>query len=46
MERNEKQSCRRDDSEYSDGSKVCCEGYCLVCSDGQWVDTTVQKESF
>jgi hypothetical protein len=42
----EKESCRLGDSVYSDGSKVCTEGYCLVCSEGQWVDTEVQKESF
>jgi hypothetical protein len=46
MELHEKESCHFDDSVYPDGSKVCCEGYCLVCSDGHWVDTIVTKESF
>ena len=46
MELQEKKSCQSDDSVYHDGSKVCCEGYCLVCKDGQWVDTMVQKESY
>ncbi|GKT07380.1 hypothetical protein [Desulforhabdus sp. TSK] len=46
MEVQEKKTCRSGDSEYTDGSKVCCEGYCLVCKDGQWADTIVQKGSF
>jgi len=25
---------------------VCCEGYCQVYKDGQWVDTKVKKESY
>ncbi len=46
MEFHEGDSCRFDDSVYPDGSEVCCEGYCLVCKDGQWEDTLVQKESY
>ncbi|MHC1743395.1 MAG: hypothetical protein AB9873_10240 [Syntrophobacteraceae bacterium] len=46
MELHEEKSCRFGDSEYPEGSQECCEGYCLVCKDGQWVDTTVQKESY
>jgi len=46
MESQEKKSCSFDDSVYPDGSKVCCEGYCLVCRDGLWMDTMVKKESY
>ena len=46
MELHEEASCRFDDSVYLDGSKVCLEGYCLVCRDGRWVDTMVQKGSY
>lgn len=47
MEFHEKDnSCRFGDSVYLNGSRECCEGYCLVCKDGLWVDTVVTKESF
>jgi hypothetical protein len=46
MKLQEKKSCHSDDSAYPDGSKVCCEGYCLVCKDGRWLDTMVKKESY
>ena len=46
MEHEEKKSCRYDGSVRPDGSEVCCEGYCLVCEDGRWVETTVTKESY
>lgn len=46
MEAQDKKSCRSDGSVHPDGSKVCCEGYCLVCKDGRWMEPLVQKESF
>lgn len=46
MERKEKKDCRSDGFVHPDGSEVCCEGYCLVCKDGQWVDTPVKKGSY
>jgi hypothetical protein len=46
MEFQEKEGCSLDNSVYPSGAEVCCEGYCQVCKDGQWVDTTVKKESY
>ena len=43
MELHEEASCRFDDSVYLDGSKVCLEGYCLVCKDGQWMELQEKK---
>ncbi|MDA8140643.1 MAG: hypothetical protein M0036_18515 [Desulfobacteraceae bacterium] len=46
MELKEKEKCRLGDSEHSEGAEVCCEGYCLVCKHGEWVDTAVKKDSY
>ncbi|MGA2226759.1 MAG: hypothetical protein ABSH41_20165 [Syntrophobacteraceae bacterium] len=46
MELNEKKSCHFDKIYYPDGAEECTEGFCLVCKDGQWVDTPVQKGSY
>jgi len=46
MESNEKKGCSYNDSVHPDGSRVCCEGYCLVCKDGRWVDTSVNQASY
>jgi hypothetical protein len=38
------EDCTFEGSDYPDGSHMCCEGHCVVCKDGEWLDQSVRME--